>query len=76
MKKSIIKTNLLILLFLMLFLSASNILGKNKDTASLIKKLNSSYGIEKADLLNQLSYNFSQFDFERSQDYASLALKL
>ena len=76
MKKSIIKTNLLILLFLMLFLSASNILGKNKDTASLIKKLNSSYGIEKADLLNQLSYNFSQSDFERSQDYASLALKL
>jgi signal transduction histidine kinase/Tfp pilus assembly protein PilF len=75
MKKLNVKTNCSVLLFLIL-LATTSIFGSTKEINSLLKKLNSAKDIEKTELLNKLSYNFSQSDFDKSQDYALQALKL
>lgn len=71
------KTNQFILLFLsLLFFFSLNSSSIAENYGQLIKKLNSVKGIEKVDILNKLSYNLTQNNFDSSANYAIRALKL
>lgn len=71
-----IKTDKYKVLFLILFLFLNSTILSESTDVKLLEKLKTSSGTEKVDILNQLSYNFSQSNFNKSNEYATQALKL